>query len=250
MIGIFDSGIGGVTVFKEILKYASDNYDFDIKVTNKLQKYRIEEVKKDRESTYNFWTYEEFKQFISFVDDKLYYVIFNFLYFTGVRFGEMAALTWHDINFNKKSIRINKTLNTKIEDKGYIITEPKTQNSNRTIDLDDKLINLLKEHYNSENDLFDFNKDMFVFGNAKYIPTTTFIRKLDFYIKSANVKKITPHGFRHSHVSLLINLGCDSRDVAERIGDTIQVVEKTYYHMFPQKKKRTVEALNMINLEK
>ena len=47
-------------------------------------------------------------------------------------------------------------------------------------------------------------------------------------IKKANVKRITPHGFKSSHVSLLIHLGCDSRDVAERVGDTVQMIEKTY----------------------
>ena len=64
----------------------------------------------------------------------------------------------------------------------------------------------------------------------------------------AGVKRITPHGFRHSHVSLLINLGCDSREVANRVGDTIQVIENTYYHMFPQKKNHTVSVLNNIKL--
>ena len=64
----------------------------------------------------------------------------------------------------------------------------------------------------------------------------------------AGVKRITPHGFRHSHVSLLINLGCDSREVANRVGDTIQVIESTYYHMFQQKRNHTISVLNNINL--
>ena len=85
---------------------------------------------------------------------------------------------------------------------------------------------------------------MFVFGNVKYIAPTTFKRKLDKYIVLSKVKKITPHGFRHSHASLLIHLGCDSRDVAKRLGDTVQVVESTYYHMFPKKEKTSVTLLN------
>ena len=87
---------------------------------------------------------------------------------------------------------------------------------------------------------------MFVFGNVNYVTPTTLRRKLKQYIEIAKIKKITPHGFRHSHVSLLIDLGCDSRDVAERIGDTVQVVEKTYYHMFPKKKSITVNKLNKL----
>lgn len=62
--------------------------------------------------------------------------------------------------------------------------------------------------------------------------------------------KISPHGFRHSHASLLFHLGCDSHDVANRLGDTVRVVENTYYHMFPSKKSNTVKVLNNLNMQK
>ena len=58
---------------------------------------------------------------------------------------------------------------------------------------------------------------------------------------------ITIHGFRHSHASLLINLGLDFKEVAERLGDTVEMVQNTYYHMFPEKKSNTVNALNKLN---
>lgn len=134
-------------------------------------------------------------------------------------------------------------------EKGYKITTPKTSNSVRIIDLDDKLISLLKKHYERERKVYGFNKNMFVFGNVHYISSTTFRRKLNNYIditnKTNNIKSITPHGFRHSHASLLIDLGCDSCDVAERLGDTVEMIERTYYHMFPEK-KNTVNILNKL----
>lgn len=89
---------------------------------------------------------------------------------------------------------------------------------------------------------------MFVFGNIKCISPTTIRRKLDFYINKTNIKRITPHGFRHSHASLLIHLGLDSRDVAKRLGDTVQVIESTYYHMFPEKKSNAVNVLNKLKI--
>lgn len=237
-----------ITDLKEILEYAKDNYNFDIKVISKLQKYKIESIEKEKESQWNFWTYEEFTQFISAVDDMFYYTMFNFMYYTGLRLGEVMALTWKDINLDKKTLRVNKTLSNKVENQVYIITEPKTKNSIRTIDLDDMLIELLKQYRLDEEKIYNFNENMFLFGNIKYIAPTTFKRYLYKYIEMANVKKITPHGFRHSHVSLLINIGCDSRDVANRVGDTIQMIEKTYYHMFPEKKSNTVNALNNLKI--
>ncbi len=237
-----------IRTLKEILIYARDNYNFDFKIVNTLQLYRIETIITEEDAKINFWTYEEFKNFIDVVDDKLYYIIFNFLYYTGVRTGEMIALTWEDIDFKNKRVRINKTFTSKVLDGVYKITTPKTNNSIRLVDIDESLLKILTDYKSEEKKVYNFNEKMFVFGNVKYIPPTTLRRYLNKYIKLANVKKITLHGFRHSHVSLLINLGCDSRDVAERIGDTIRIVEKTYYHMFPEKKKNTINLLN--NLKK
>ena len=230
---------------KEMLNYARIYYDFDEKIINKIQPYKIEiSYQKQKNSEWNFLTYDEFEKFISIVDDKLYYLIFYFLYFTGVRSGEMIALTWNDINFQNKTLTINKSFTNKVENKVFDIIDPKTKNSIRTIDLDDDLLELLLEHYANEKKIYNFNKSMFIFGNVKYISPTTLGRKLKKKKKKAGIKKITIHGFRHSHASLLIDLGCNSRKVADRLGDTVQMIESTYYHMFPHQKSATINALN------
>jgi len=70
------------------------------------------------------------------------------------------------------------------------------------------------------------------------------LEKLDYYIDKADIKRIAPHGFRHSHATLLINLRGNVRDVADRLGDTVEVVETTYYHILPKQRSITVNALN------
>lgn len=237
-----------IASLKEILTYAVNNYDFDNKVVAKIQTHKIEIPNtKLTNAEYNYWTYEEFNAFISMVSEEYHEFMYYFLYLTGVRLGEMIALKWNNINWNKKQIKITSTFCDKIDGGGFILTLPKTSNSIRTIDLNNYIFERLKLHYNKEKAIYGFNEDLFIFGNVKHTSPTTFKRYLYQYINKANVKKITPHGFRHSHVSLLIHLGCDSRDVAERIGDTVKVVENTYYHMFPAKKNATVEALNNLN---
>lgn len=233
-----------VGYLKELLTYASDNYNFDRKVLSKINKKRITSIENQQNSEWNFWTYDEFNLFISYVDNEYWSLIFNFMYFTGLRIGEFIALTWNDLNFKNKTLRINKSYTNKSGNKDIHIVDPKTSNSIREIDLDDNLIDLLTKHYKNESQIYKFQKDMNIFGNIDYIAPTTFARYLDLYIKKANVKRITPHGFRHSHVSLLFHLGCDELEVAERVGDTVEVIRKTYYHMFPSKKSNTVKALN------
>ncbi|MBQ8218950.1 MAG: site-specific integrase [Bacilli bacterium] len=162
------------------------------------------------------------KKILTFtVDNKLYFTIFNFMYFTGLRIGEMIALIWKDIVLNKKTLNINKNYTNKLGTNSHKIVDPKTKNSIRIIDLDDDIVDLLKKHYDNEKQIYGFNNNMSVFGNVRYITPTTFARYLTYYIKKSGVKKITPHGFRHSYVSLLFYLGCDSRDIAARVGDTI-----------------------------
>lgn len=233
-----------VGYLKELLTYASDNYNFDRKVLSKINKKRITSIENQQNSEWNFWTYDEFNLFISYVDNEYWSLIFNFMYFTGLRIGEFIALTWNDLNFKNKTLRINKSYTNKSGNKDIHIVDPKTSNSIREIDLDDNLIDLLTKHYKNESQIYKFQKSMNIFGNIDYIAPTTFARYLDLYIKKAQVKRITPHGFRHSHVSLLFHLGCDELEVAERVGDTVEVIRKTYYHMFPSKKSNTVKALN------
>lgn len=216
-----------------------------IPVLDKLVKRKSNEIRNIKnDAEWNFWTYDEFHKFIVNVDDRNDFIMFNFLYYTGLRKREMFALTWDDLDFNKKTLAINKQITNHVGTGTYEITSTKTKNSDGLIDLDNHLIKLLQEHYVHETKLYGFNKSWFIFGNIKPISSTSLARKLDYYINISNVKKITPHGFRHSHASLLIHLGCDEYEVATRLRDNVETVMKTYYHMFPEKKTSTINTLN------
>lgn len=244
----------------EFFDFANVNYDFSKKNYINVQHIKSSEIVNQRDSEWNYLTLDEFNKFIGVVKDEIYYLIFNFLYYTGLRIGEFNALRWNDIDFKSKTFRVNKTLSNKIGTGGYAILPPKTKNSVRIVDIDDYILDLLIEHKKKESKIYGFNDNMFVFGNITYIPPTTISRHLKNALKVANIpsKKIdyregdsiiTLHGFRHSHASLLINLGLDFKDVAERLGDTPEMIQKVYYHMFPQKKSNTVNALNRLNKE-
>ena len=110
---------------KEILTYAVDNYEYDKKIVSKITKKRITSIESQQNSEWNFWTYDEFNLFINNVDNEFWYIVFNFMYFTGLRIGEFIALTWEDINFENKTIRINKSFTNKSGDKNIHIVDPK-----------------------------------------------------------------------------------------------------------------------------
>ena len=216
----------------------------------------VEQLEKDEEKL-KYITYEEFNKLISVVDNNLYYVLFHFLYYTGCRIGEVLALNWEDINFDTREIKINKTLSEKVYDGGYKITSTKN-NLNRTIKLSQTLYDVMVKFLEERKQYTDYDPNWFVFGDYRPLPQTTIRRYKKKYFELAELKEITLHEFRHSHVSLLINeyiktskeknMKVDTAKfflmMSNRMGHTIEVMQKTYMHLFPSIQDEIVDLLD------
>jgi len=195
-----------------------------------------------------FWDYEEFNKFISHIDDSLYRVLFNFLYWTGCRLGEALALTWND--FNHDIITINKTISKESINGSRIITAPKTKKSIRKIRIDSKLSSELIELHTNYNKVFDnFNNNFYIFGGNVPLAPSTIERRKNNYCKLANVKQIRLHDFRHCHASLLMSNNIPITAIANRLGHSdINTTLNTYSHMLPEDEKRVINTLNSLKL--
>ena len=244
-------------VLKCIFDYAMKNYGITLNavaICGRFEK-TDDQVIKDSEKI-RYITYEQFKQFISVVDDPMFNVFFTFLYFTGMRKGEVQALTWNDIDFENNQIIVNKTLSIKTSDL-YKITNTKNS-QNRKIKMSTSLRKILFDYKNEVSKYTDFNEDWFVFGNSRFLPETTIARKKNIYFKKAELKSITIHEFRHSHVSLLINeyintsktknMKIDTAKfflmMSNRMGHTVEVMQRTYMHLFPTIQDEIVDLLD------
>lgn len=194
----------------------------------------------------NFWELSEFEQFISSVDDDQWKDVFYFLFDTGVRRGEMLALKWKDIDFKNRTASIKATLTYRGIAKGATLTSPKTKRSMRIIDLPESLIKRLKMRYERESKKDGFTLDYFVFGDVTPTAQTSVYNYLNKYIKKSGVKKITVHGFRHSHASLLIEKGLPDALIAERLGHTVNELHKTYAHIYKRRRDEMKSKLDAI----
>ncbi len=200
-------------------------------------------------------TYEQFKEFISCVDDINWKTFFIFLYYTGMRKGEVQALTWEDIDFSNNQILVTKTLTPKTFEVPYKITNTKTK-ENRKIDMDVFLKKTLLEYYNIKSKNTEFSIKDFVFGGKKPISRTSIDRYKKYYFNKSGVNEITIHEFRHSHVSLIINEAVKKNMdmsgifimLSERMGHTIGVMQQIYMHLFPNIQNQVIDIIN--NLDK
>lgn len=196
----------------------------------------IDESKKE----VDFWQPEEFYKFIEVVDDIVYLTLFNVLYWCGLRIGEALALNWNDIDFNKKTIRINKSYS----DYKHRITNPKTQNSYRTVIMPDKCFDAVSKLFEHDKQIIGFDNQKYIFHFEKPLNQDTIKNRKDRWIAKANVKRIRMHDLRHSHVSLLINLGFSAFDIAKRLGHSVDMVNNVYGHWFQNAQNKMVDKLN------
>jgi integrase len=187
-----------------------------------------------------FWTKDEFNKFLPAISDKIQSrVAFEVLYWTGIRIGELMALTQKDFDFNNKILSINKSYQR--INKEDIITDPKTPKSNRSIALPEFLCNDLQEYINK---LYDIKPDDRIFNFTKFF----LHHEMDRGCKKSGVKRIRLHDLRHSHASLLIELGFSPLLIAERLGhEKVETTLNTYSHLYPKKQSQVAAALQKLN---
>ena len=183
-----------------------------------------------------FWTKDEYDKFSEAIKDKpVSFYAFEILYWTGIREGELLALERGDFDLDARKLTINKSYQ-RLEGKDYI-TSPKTEKSNRTIDLPEFLCDELADYFGMlyglqpETRLFDISKS--------YL-----LNEMKRGAAKAGVKRIRVHSIRHSHVAHLIELGFSTVEIAERLGHEGISVTYTYAHLYPSKQVSMAERLN------
>ena len=183
-----------------------------------------------------FWTKEEYWKFAEVVKDKpASYYAFQILYWTGIRCGELLALTISDFDLQKKTLHIDK--NYQVVKGEEMITTPKTEKSNRIIDLPEFLCNEMEDYFSSLYKV-DENSRIFTF-------TKSFLHhEMDRGSAKAGVKRIRLHDLRHSSCALLIELGYSPIQIAERLGHESVTITERYSHLYPSVQKQMADKLN------
>lgn len=219
------------------LSFCEEMYNIPNKFRT-IRRPKNQEIKKEIE----FWEIQEFNNFINSIDDILWKTLWLTFMFTGARFNEVRAFSDNDIG---EVTRINKALsgkksgNTIKATKNYKCFEKQTPD----------VLKLAIEKY-KQFKLTNNISNKYLFGGNTYLSEKIIRYRLDNDINKYNslhpikLKRITPHGFRHSYVSMLIHSGISTKIVAELIGDREEQVIQTYGHLYKNAKNNAIDILN------
>lgn len=223
-----------------------------------VKKITVEDIE-DLKILDKFLELKELKLFISIAKEHglyLDYLVFVTLAYTGMRSGELLALKWSDLNFSPKTLSITKTYYNKNNKMSvYEILPPKTKKSIRKIMIDDGLVALFKAHRREQISLKTENRLIYVDENFVFSEKTGYPRvmkqlalRLQRLLKHMDIDKhITPHSFRHTHTSLLIEAEAGVKEIQERLGHgDINTTMNIYAHMTKNIEEKTSQKFSQL----
>ncbi|MFF5994238.1 tyrosine-type recombinase/integrase [Lysinibacillus sp. KU-BSD001] len=246
--------VGTVKLYHRIFKVIINGaVDAEIITRNRFTKIKIanDEEPKDGVGD-NVYTPEELSAFLKCINDQeniTVQTVFALLAATGMRRGEVAALRWKDIDFENSTINIGRTRDR------YGERKAKTENSIRTLNVNESLIATLKKYkawskqyllangrWKSEKE-FEESFAIISYQTCEAISDTYISSSLRRVIKNNDLKEITPHGFRHTFATILINNGVPVTTIAKMLGNTTKMVMEVYSHSFEENEKRAAQVI-------
>ncbi len=178
---------------------------------------------------------------------------------TGLRVGELVALTWKDIDFTKRIIRVNKTVSTiknrnrfeSDNQKVNVITTTKTKKSNRVIPMNETACLVLKELMKRQQEMGI--KSDYVISTKEGNPMLVRVLEQTFsricqenYIDYKGI-----HSLRHTFGSVLVKKGVDIKVISEILGhSTVQFTYDRYIHIINEMKAEAVNSIHVSDVKK
>ena len=187
----------------------------------------------------NIWTQEQYERFSSAIQKSSVKLAFDVLFYTGMRSGELLALTPADI-LPSKRIDINKSY-AKVKGEELFL-EPKTPKAKRCISIPGFLYKDIQAYVAK---LYGIEKGDQIF----YFTKSALDKEIKRIAGKAGLPPIRVHDLSHSHASMLINLGFSALEIADRLRhESVKTTLDTYSHLYPDKDQQLADRLDQFRL--
>jgi integrase len=170
---------------------------------------------------------------------------------TGMRRGELLGLKWDDVDIDKRTLAVRRTLS---RGKGgtWELGQPKTTSGRRSITLPDSCVSALRKHRAAQNaerlrlgPLWQDNGFVFTNEVGRPLHVNSLTLQYEKLIKTAEVPRIRFHDLRHTSATLLLAQDVHPKIVQERLGHSdIGMTLNRYSHVTPSMQREAAEALD------
>ena len=197
------------------------------------------------------WDAETFHKFLTKAVDSQFKDFYHLAVLTGMRRGELCGLKWDDVNLDGAQLRVLRTLQ-RIDGKGLVEGQPKTEKSRRTIALGQSAVEVLRRvrAVQAENrlklgDIWQGKGYVFTNEDGTAISGERVSKDFAQIVRSARLPHLTLHGLRHTAASLMIAGGVHARTIADILGhSTISTTMDIYGHLLSGVQKDALSVLD------
>lgn len=202
---------------------------------------------------------EELQKVLKYAEGTDMYSLLVLEVFTGMRKGEILGLQWKNIDFVEKVVHVRKNLCRVKGQEGerrteFVLMDPKTKKSIRTIPLNDEVIRILKKHRAKQNEhklrlgnVYQDHDLVFARADGTFEDPREILRRFHKVLERAGVRKCRFHDLRHTFASLLLNEGESMKTVQELLGhSSITTSMDIYSHLSDETKKKSIEVLGKV----
>jgi integrase len=199
------------------------------------------------------WTKEQMLQFLEAVKDQRYYALFLLACTTGLRKGELFALTWNAVDFDGRCIQVRQAAQY-VTGKGMVVSDPKTDRARRKVAVPQFAMQALHDHRLRQEALAQATGDrwvksdfVFTSNNGTLINDRNFHEEWKRLIRLAKVPDIRFHDLRHTHSTLLLLSGIHPKVVQERLGHaSIAITLDVYSHVLPEMGQQAADQMEKL----
>ncbi len=216
-----NSVIAIISLLKQSLKKAVFLGVARIEYTSQI---KMPNIKEKEVSAFNMFEQQKLESYC--LNSKPNYIGIIICLYTGIRLGELLALTWEDIDFDKKILRINKTVYTITRNgrnEAYI-DKPKTKQSNRMIPLPKQLISVLKRNKRKSTSSY-----IITTKNGGIVQNRSYQKSFKCILKKCNITYKSFHSLRHTFATRVLELGMDIKTLSEILGHKNSMITLNRY---------------------